>query len=161
MKKSPDPTRGFSPEIFAARRKRVLADLDGSALVLSSETDPSGGRHRPDRDLFYLTGVTEPGAVAVLRPDGEDGDFVLFVRVRNAEEERWSGERLGPDRAGEMFGADTAYGSDVLSKRLPKLLAGAKGVYFRIGSESPLQSLVVGALQAARLQGSCWIRSGS
>ena len=153
VKKSPDPTRGFSPEIFAARRKRVLADLDGSALVLSSETDPSGGRHRPDRDLFYLTGVTEPGAVAVLRADGEDGDFVLFVRVRNAEEERWSGERLGPDRAGEMFGADTAYGSDVLSKRLPKLLAGAKGMYFRIGSESPLQNLVLGALQTARLQG--------
>ncbi len=94
MKKSPDPTRGFSPEIFAARRKRVLADLDGSALVLSSETDPSGGRHRPDRDLFYLTGVTEPGAVAVLRADGEDGDFVLFVRVRNAEEERWIKIRL-------------------------------------------------------------------
>ncbi len=153
MKDGPDPTRGFSPDIFAARRKHILADLDGSALVLCSGTNDSGGRHRPDRDLFYLTGVTEPGAVAVLRPDGEDGDFVLFVRIRNPEEERWSGGRLGPERAGEVFGADTTYGSDVLSEHLPKLLAEAEGMYFRIGAESPLQSLVIGALQNARLRG--------
>ena len=95
--------------------------------MLCSETNASGGRHRPDRDLFYLTGVTEPGAVAVLRPDGEDGDFVLFVRIRSPEEERWSGERLGPERAREVFGADTTYGSDVLSEHLPKLLAEARG----------------------------------
>ena len=153
MKNGPDPMRGFSPDIFAARRKRVLADLDGSALVLCSDPDASGGRHRPDRDLFYLTGVTEPGAVAVLRPGGEDGDFVLFVRVRSPEEERWSGERFGPERAQEIFGADTTYGNDLLSEHLPKLLAEAEGMYFRIGAESPLQSLVMEALQAARLRG--------
>ena len=144
---------GFSADDFAARRKRVLAELEGSALVLDSTTNVPVRRYRPDSELFYLTGVTEPGAVAVLRPGGEDGDFVLFVRPRNAEEELWSGERLGPERAGEVFGADTTYGSDVLSEQLPELLAGAENVYFRIGTESPVQSLVVGALQTARLRG--------
>jgi Xaa-Pro aminopeptidase len=153
VKDGPDPKRGFSPDIFAARRKHILADLEGSALVLCSGTNASGGRHRPDRDLFYLTGVTEPGAVAVLRPDGADGDFVLFVRVRSPEDELWSGERLGPERAREVFGADTTYGNDVLSEHLPRLLAEAEEVYFRIGTEPPLQSLVLGALQAARLRG--------
>ena len=144
---------GFSADDFAARRKRVLAELEGSALVLDSTANVPVRRYRPDSELFYLTGVTEPGAVAVLRPGGEDGDFVLFVRPRNAEEELWSGERLGPERAGEVFGADTTYGSDVLSEQLPELLAGAENVYFRIGTESPVQSLVVGALQTARLRG--------
>ncbi len=153
MKDGPDPTWGFSPDVFVARRKHVLADLDGSALVLCSETNTSGGRHRPDSDLFYLTGVTEPGAVAVLRPDGEDGDFILFVRIRSPEEERWSGERLGPERAREVFGADTTYGNDVLPEHLPRLLAEADDVYFRITTESPVQSLVLGALQTARLRG--------
>ena len=143
---------GFSPDDFAARRKRVLAELEGSALVLDSTNAP-GGRYRADSELFYLTGVTEPGAVVVLRPGGEDGDFLLFVRPRNSEEELWSGERLGPERAGEVFGADTTYGSDLLSEHLPKLLAGAENVYFRIGTDSPVQSLVVGALQTARLRG--------
>ena len=144
---------GFSPDDFAARRKRVLAELDGSALVLDSKTNAPGGRYRADSDLFYLTGVTETGAVAVLRPGGEDGDFVLFVRPRNSEEELWSGERLGPERAGAVFGAKTTYGNDVLSEHLPKLLAGAEDAYFRIGTDSPVQSLVVGALQTARLRG--------
>ena len=144
---------GFSPDIFAARRERVLADLGGSALLLCSTANASGGRSRADSDLFYLTGVTEPEAVAVLRPDGEDGDFVLFVRPRNAEEERWSGERLGPERALETFGADAAYGSDTLSEHLPKLLAEADEVYFRLGTESPAQDLVMDALRTARLKG--------
>ncbi len=91
MKEDPDPTLGFSPDDFAARRERVLATLDGSALVLDSMTNAPGGRYRADSELFYLTGVTEPRAVAVLRPGGEDGDFVLFVRPRNSEEELWSG----------------------------------------------------------------------
>ena len=153
MKDDPDRRLGFSPDEFAARRKRVLADLDGSALVLASKTNAPGGRYRPDSELLYLTGVTEPGAVAVLRAGGEDGDFVLFVRPRNSEEELWSGERLGPERAGAVFGADTTYGSDVLSEHLPKLLAGAEDTYFRIGPDSPVQSLVVGALKTARLRG--------
>ena len=153
MKDDPDPTLGFSPDVFAARRKRVLAELGGSALVLCSPNDTSGGRYRADSDLFYLTGVTEPGAVAVLRPDGEHGDFVLFVRPRNPEEERWSGERLGPERAGEVFGAQRSHGTDALSEHLPKLLAEAEEVYFRIGTESSVQRLVVEALQNARLRG--------
>ena len=143
----------FSPDVFAARRRRVLADLGGSALLLYSTADASGGRYRADSDLFYLTGVTEPGAVAVLRPDGEDGDFVLFVLPRNAEEERWSGERLGPERACEIFGADVAHGSDELSEHLPKLLAEADDLYCRLGTESPVQGLVMEALRTARLRG--------
>jgi len=153
VKNDPDPTLGFSSDLFAARRKRVLADLGGSALVLGSTNHAAAGRYRADSELFYLTGVTEPGAVAVLRPDGEDGDFVLFVRPRSPEEERWTGERLGPERAREVFGAETTYGSDVLSEHLPKLLAEVDDVYFRVGNESPVQSLVVGALQAARSRG--------
>ena len=144
---------GFSPDIFAARRERVLADLGGSALLLCSRPNPSDGRYRADSDLFYVTGVTEPEAVAVLRPDGEDGDFVLFVRPRRAEEERWSGERLGPERAREIFGADAVYGSDALSEHLPKLLAECDDVYFRLGTESPVQGLVVDTLRTARLRG--------
>lgn len=144
---------GFPPDIFAARRERVLADLGGSALLLCSPTNPSDGRYRADSDLFYLTGVTEPGAVAVLRPNGEDGDFVLFVRPRHAEEERWSGERLGPERVRKIFGADAAYGNDALSEHLPKLLAEADEVYFRLGTESPAQGLVIDALRRARLRG--------
>jgi Xaa-Pro aminopeptidase len=153
VKENPDPMLGFSPDVFATRRERVLADLDGSALVLTSETNASGARYRADSDLFYLTGVTEPGAVVVLRTGSDDGDYVLFVRPRSPEDERWTGERLGPERAGEVFGADTTHGNDLLSEHLPKLLAEVEEVYFRIGTESPVRDLVLAALQTARTRG--------
>ena len=153
MNDQTDPTLGFGLGIFAARRARVLESLGGSALVLRSEVKDSGGRHQPDRDLFYLTGVCEPGAVAVLRPDGEDGDFVLFVRPRNPDEELWNGDRLGPERAGEAFGADSTYGNDQLGEHLPRLLAEATDVHFRLGADSPVQEAVVGSLRTARLRG--------
>ena len=122
---------GFSAQTFALRRERALADLEGSVLVLSSappsfRSRDTETRYRADSELFYLTGVVDPGAVAVLRAGGDGGDFVLFVRPRDAAEERWSGERLGPEDAAQVFGADVAYSAETLPDRLPDLLAGGR-----------------------------------
>ena len=149
---------GFSAQTFALRRERALADLEGSVLVLSSappsfRSRDTETRYRADGELFYLTGVVDPGAVAVLRAGGDGGDFVLFVRPRDAAEERWSGERLGPEDAAQVFGADVAYSAETLPDRLPDLLAGADDVYFRLGGEAELERLVVVALRTARLRG--------
>ena len=153
-----EPMLGFSPETFRARRERALAALEGSALVLPAapaalKSRDTERRYRADSELFYLTGVVEPGALAVLRPGGDDGDFSLFVRPRDEEAERWSGERLGPDGAREVFSADQVYRADEVEKRLPHLLAGPESVYFRLGSGSRVEALVVEALATARLRG--------
>ena len=59
-------------------------------------------RYRPDSELFYLTGVTEPEAVAVL-VGGEEPRFTLFVRPRDPDAEFWAGPRMGVDRALSAF----------------------------------------------------------
>ena len=41
----------------------------------------------------------------------------------------------------------------MLSEQLPKLLAETDNVYFRIGTRSPVQSLVIGAIHTARMRG--------
>ena len=84
---------GFSPRVFAARRERALSAIEGSALVLPAaelalKSADTERRYRADSELFYLTGMVEPGGLAVLRPGGENGDFVLFVQPRDAEAER-------------------------------------------------------------------------
>lgn len=149
---------GFSPRVFAARRERALSAIEGSALVLPAaelalKSADTERRYRADSELFYLTGMVEPGGLAVLRPGGENGDFVLFVQPRDAEAERWSGTRLGPEGAYEVFGADQVYDINEAEKRLPHLLAGTESVYFRLGSDSVVERPVLEALATARRRG--------
>src|SRR5688572_12513731 len=91
--------RGFSPDTFRRRREQVFAALGKDALVLpgapvrlaSRDTEY---RFRPDSELFYVTGVEEPEAVAVLRGHADEERFVLFVRPKDAKAELWNGPRL-------------------------------------------------------------------
>lgn len=148
----------FSPEIFARRRDEVVSRLGNAAMVLPAapvryHTHDVGYRYRPDSELFYLTGFTEPGAVAVLRGQAEEDRFVLFVRERDEKAERWDGPRVGPDGAIEELGADDAYPRGELEERLPDLLKGSAGVYYRLGVDRTVQAPVEAALEHARARG--------
>lgn len=141
---------------LAARRARVLERLgEGAALVLPAAPELRAGRdlelrYRPDPDLYYLTGYTEPEAVAVLAP-GAESPFTLFVRPRDPEAERWTGARGGPEAALERFGADAAYPVTELAERLPALLAGVDTVYAPLdGGPEPLRSVLVALLAESR-----------
>lgn len=160
-----DPAAPLFPlETFARRRERVLERLadERGVLVLPAAPRPIRSRdvehrYRPDSELYYLTGFTEPDAVAVLRP-GDQERFVLFVRPRDQEEEVWSGPRIGPEAAAERFGADAAHSIEALEERLPALLGSASRIFYRLGRGDRLQGLVVAALGRGRARGQ---RSGT
>jgi len=126
--------------LHAARRARVLDALapDG-VMILPAAPELHLGRdlelrYQPDPDLHYLTGYTEPEAVAVLAPARTDAPFTLFVRPRDPARELWTGPRGGTDAATAVFGADEAHPIDELPGRLPAIIADAGAVYFRLGT---------------------------
>jgi Xaa-Pro aminopeptidase len=144
-------------EILEARRSAALGALGRGALVLPSAPVQCGSRagahrYRPDRELFYLTGATEPETVGVL-VGGEEARLVLFVRERDAEAELWSGPRLGPQGAAERLRPDECHPLSELDERLPRLLAGADRIFFRLGGADALERQVVSALEEARRRG--------
>lgn len=150
--------------VNAARRTRVLDALgDRAAMILPAapELFAAGDtelRYGPDPDLYYLTGYTEPAAVAVLHPDYEDARFTLFVRPRDPVQEAWTGSRGGPDAARQVFGADAAYPMADMPERLPKLVADANTLYFRVGSgrervEALVRDTVIHARKARQRKG--------
>lgn len=144
--------------VFAARRTRVLERLAGDAMILPAAPTLYRSRdselpYRPDSELFYLTGFTEPRSLLLLRGFADEQRSVLFVRPRDAKAERWTGPRLGPSRARERYGVDGAYPIDELPQRLPTLLAGARRIHFRLGLHREAEQLVVKALHAARMRG--------
>lgn len=146
---------GSEQAVHAARRERVLQLLgDEGVLVLAASAELVAGRdtelrYRPDADLYYLTGYTEPEAVLVLAP-GADEPFTLFVRPRDPERELWTGRRGGVEAAREVFAA-AAYPVGELGTRLPGLLAGRAHVYARLGGGRPeIEAIVRGLFDRAR-----------
>jgi Xaa-Pro aminopeptidase len=151
------PFLGFSPDVFHRRRSRVRTMLDEAALILPAapilhRSRDTEYRYRPDSELFYLTGCTDPGVVALLR-DSQEESFVLFMPRREPKREMWSGRQVSPDEAQELYGADSVYALEELDERMPGLLRPHRRVFFRLGSHSGVEALVVGALQWARRRG--------
>ena len=149
---------GFDAEVFRGRRTRVADALGRGAMVLppapvqyrSGDTEY---RYRPDSDLFYLTGFTEPGALAVINPSAREGPFTLFVRPRDKRTERWWGARVGPDDARELYGPDRLFSMEELEDRLPGLLRGVDRLYYRLGGDARSQALILEVVERSRTRG--------
>ncbi len=149
-----DSFEGFTPDLFQKRRERLLDALEGDVLVLPSapvarRSGDSEYRYRPSSELFYLTGFTEPGAVAVFRRREEAPDFLLFVQPKDARAERWSGPRLGPSRAAERHGAE-AHSVAELESSFSGLVADAEQIHYRLGSDARCDRLVLAELERGR-----------
>src|SRR5688572_5919191 len=135
--------------VLRRRREAASATLGGGVMVLPAAPVQLKSRdgerpYHPDRDLYYLTGATEPETVAVLV--GEEAALHLFVRKRDAEDELWRGPRLGSESAAERFQPDACHPLGELAERLPELLRAGDRIFFRLGRGDDLERAVVGAL---------------
>ncbi len=123
---------------YAQRRQHLMSHLgDGIAVIPSAPRARRNGdveyRYRPDSDFFYLTGFTEPEAVAVLAPGRANGEFLIFCRERDPVQEMWNGGRVGLEGAVNMFGADDAFPFEDIEDILPSLLENRSRVYCNLG----------------------------
>jgi|FLYL01.1.fsa_nt_gi Xaa-Pro aminopeptidase len=140
---------------FAEHRRRLaeVVGPDGIAVVpaahLAIRNHDVEHPFRQDSDFFYLTGFHEPEAVAVIAPGHPDGEFTLFVRPRDRQQEIWNGYRAGVEGAKERFGADAAYSVDQLDELLPRLAAGRAVLFYRLGNPHHDQR-ITGVLERMR-----------
>ncbi len=149
---------GFPRSVFVERRERVLAVLGAGAMVLPAappliRSGDAELRYRPGSELFYLTGLTDPGALLVLRGFSDERRSVLFARPRDPIGEMWSGARPDPEEVGRRFGVDDVRSSERIRDDLSRLLAGADRIYFRLGANPVVEAGVRAALETARSRG--------
>jgi len=132
-----------------ARRRRGLMQLmgEGVAIVPTAPVQSRNGdvtyKYRPDSDFYYLTHFPEPEAVAVLIPERDQGEFVLFCRDRDPEKESWDGYREGLEGAVERYGADDAFPIDDIDDILPGLLENRTKVFYNMGSYADFDAQVI------------------
>ena len=129
-----------SPAFFAAHREKFFGKLPAGAIaIFHAAPEPRGvssDPYRQDSDFWYLTGLEEPGAVAVfwLTSPGERR-YVLFVRPKDFAAEQWTGWRAGLDGAKKDFGAGEAYPLSEFWERLPKLSPASQSLYYEGGGD--------------------------
>ena len=105
---------------------------------------------RQDSDFLYLTGFNEPDSLAVLLPGHAGGQYFLFCRSRNAEQEIWHGRRAGQESAEENFMADKAYSIEKLDKMLPKLLYDRERIFYPMGRDVDFDRQVINWVNQSR-----------
>lgn len=116
------------------RRQALLAQLEpDSVVILVGNTEKIRNKNitysfRQDHDFYYLTGFSEPDAVAILRP-GSGQPYILFNQIKDAAAEINFGHRSGQDAAITEFGASAAFSINELEQRLPELLGQRQHVY--------------------------------
>jgi Xaa-Pro aminopeptidase len=91
----------FPPEEFAARRSKIMAQIgDGAAIVLGTTEPPGEMPFRQNNQFFYLVGVAEPRASAII--DGRSKRTTVFLQPANVQRDR------------SMFGAALAPGAEAV-----------------------------------------------
>lgn len=106
-------------DVFKARRAEVMEALDGGVAILYGATESSGivkGGFVQDSNFYYLTGVSEPGAVLVLAPGEHRYKEVLYLQPRNPEIEDWDGRR---DPLGDALNEKLGFERVARTNRLP------------------------------------------
>jgi len=141
---------------YSRRRKRLM-DMMGKQSVAIIPTAPVSIRNRdvefsfrPESDFYYLTGYSEPEAVAVLIPDRHHGEYVLFCRERDEKMEIWNGRRAGLEGACELYGANDAFPIEDMDDILPGLLEDRDRIYYTMGNNAPFDHRVLGWVNQVR-----------
>ncbi len=141
---------------YSRRRKRLM-DMMGDQSVAIIPTAPVSIRNRdvefsfrPESDFYYLTGYSEPEAVAVLIPDRHHGEYVLFCRERDEKMEIWNGRRAGLEGACELYGANDAFPIEDMDDILPGLLEDRDRIYYTMGNNAPFDHRVLGWVNQVR-----------
>jgi Xaa-Pro aminopeptidase len=137
---------------FAERRSAFLSRLGQTVAIVPAareqiRNDDVTHPFRQDSDFHFLTGFSEPDAVAIFDATS-DAPYTLFVRQRDAEAEAWTGRRAGTEGATERFGADAAFPLDELARQLRRRLAGRSSVGYVLGG--PVDDEVLQAMRAVR-----------
>lgn len=137
---------------FATRRKQLLAKMGPHtvAIVAAAPEYIRNGDgdypYRQDSDFYYLTGFSEPGAIAVLMTNQGEGEFILFNRPRDPAQETWHGRRAGQSGAVEKYAADKAYNISEFAEKLPELLAGNQRIAYFMGRNQEFDKQILAAV---------------
>ena len=143
---------------FKRRRSQLMKMIGKNSIaIVSSASMQVRNRDveypfRQDSDFLYLTGFNEPEAVMVLIPGRKHGEYILFCRENDPEQETWHGRRAGEQGATEIHGADDFFPIDDIDDILPGLLEERQRVFHIMGRYPDFDTRVMGWVNQIKSQ---------
>jgi len=141
-----------------SRRRRQLMRMIGKDSIAILPAAPVRRRngdiefaYRQDSHFYYITGFTEPDAVAVLVPGRPQGEYLLFVREHDALRESWDGPRVGPDGVVDGFDADDGFPVEDIDEILPGLMENRRRIFYSMGAHDEFDPRVLGWVNELRV----------
>jgi Xaa-Pro aminopeptidase len=141
---------------FAKRRRQLMRIMGADTIaILPAAAVRYRNRDaeypfRQDSDFFYLSGFTEPEAVAVLVPHRHHGEYIVFCRERDPMMETWHGRRAGPEGVRARYGADDAFPIADIDDILPGLIENKERIYYSMGYSPEFDQRVMGWVNRIR-----------
>jgi Xaa-Pro aminopeptidase len=142
-----------------ARRRRQLMHMIGKDAIAILPAAPIRHRngdieyaYRQDSHFYYLSGFPEPDAVLVLIPGRACGEYLLFVRERDALRESWDGSRAGTEGAVAAYAADDAFPITDIDEILPGLMESRSQVFYSMGANQEFDPRVISWVNGLRAQ---------
>ena len=129
----------FPPEEFAARRAKVMAQIGDGVAILQGTTERPGEQPlRQSNQFFYLTGLVEPRAIAVI--DGRTRKTTMFLQPFDERREtRMYGPGLHPgEEAAKALGVDAVLPRPDFARLLASIVSDGRIVH------TPLRPEVLG-----------------
>lgn len=143
---------------FKRRRTQLMKMIGkGSIAIVSSASAQTRNRDveypfRQDSDFLYLTGFNEPDAVLVLVPGRKHGEYILFCREKDPEQETWHGRRSGQQGAIEQYGADDSFPIDDIDDIVPGLMEERQKVFQVMGRYPEFDARIMGWVNQIKAQ---------
>jgi Xaa-Pro aminopeptidase len=138
------------------RRQELLNQIGNNDIVIvptssvKTRNSDVDFQFRSDSDFFYLTGFSEPQAVAVICPGRPNGEFVIFCREKDPKRELWDGRRAGLEGVIEHYGADDAFPIEDIGDILPGMMEERDKVYTNVGRYSEFDAQVLSWLNKTK-----------
>ncbi len=115
---------------LAERRERIRRGM-GSGIMVLFGAEPKvfsndvNYPYRQESNLFYLTGISQPGATLVLVPGNRRQKEILFLPRRDPAREIWTGHMIGVEEARRRTGIAQVWPSEEFDAFVEAVLRGS------------------------------------
>ncbi len=128
-------------EQYKQRRQKLASQVDG-VIVLFAAPAEDLVQYQQEDNFYYLTGFDEPAAILLLDGTGDGLEEILFIPQRDLDEERWTGEKLGPGpRAVSETGVTRVEALERFASRFERTLEKGHTVYTLTDQEDNVSRL--------------------